>query len=62
MEYDDTHSTGMALSALAHLWQISGDTQVVNPVSSIMNATPEEGEELLRTYLHEEDNQEQEKG
>ena len=48
-EYPDTHHLGMTLQNLALLWQASNDQTIVTAVARVLNISPDEAEERLRS-------------
>jgi tetratricopeptide (TPR) repeat protein len=54
VDYEDDHSIGIAVSSLARLWKASGDASLPAAVATILGASVEETEKLLREMLEEE--------
>ena len=52
--YNDTHNGGIALRSLGRLWEVSGDANLPTAVATILGASVEETEKLLREMLGEE--------
>jgi uncharacterized protein HemY len=58
VDYDDTYSGDIVLHNLARLWQASSDQEVPAAIASILGATVEESESLLRERLEDESDEE----
>jgi hypothetical protein len=54
VDYEDTYSSDIVLRSLARVWQASSDQEVPAAISSILGATVEESETLLRERLEDE--------
>ena len=54
VEYKDTYTGGIVLRILAHLWKASDDVHLPAAIASILGATVEETEALLREKLEDE--------